>query len=62
MIDKYKSSFLNNCYEWLFSKEERQPIGYIAVFLLTILISVTVALFVVAVDRYVEGWVNYLWN
>ena len=62
MVDKNKSTFLNNCYEWLFSEEERQPIGYIAVFFLTILISMAVTLFIVAIDRHVEGWVNYLWN
>ena len=62
MVNRDKNSFLNNCYEWLFSEEERRPIGYIAVFFLTILISVVVTLFIVAVDRHVEGWVNYLWN
>ena len=62
MVNKYKSSFLNNCYEWLFSEEERRPIGYIVVLFLTILISTIVALFIVAVDRYIEGWVNYLWS
>ena len=61
-MDKYKSTFLNNCYEWLFSEEERRPIGYIVVFFLTILISIVVTLFIVAVDRHIEGWVNYLWN
>tara|TARA_Y100000034_G_C6839903_1_gene379860 strand:- start:183 stop:344 length:162 start_codon:yes stop_codon:yes gene_type:complete len=53
---------MNNCYEWLFSEEERKPIGYIVVFALTVLISIIVSLFIVAVDRHVEGWVNYLWN
>jgi len=62
MMDKYKSSFLNNCYEWLFSEEERRPIGYIVVLFLTILVSTMITLFIVAVDRHVEGWVNYLWN
>ena len=62
MVNKYKRSFLNNCYEWLFSEEERRPIGYIVVLFLTILISTIVALFIVAVDRYIEGWVNYLWS
>ena len=61
-MDKNKSTFLNNCYEWLFSEEERRPIGYIVVLFLTILISTIVALFIVAVDRYIEGWVNYLWS
>ena len=62
MIDKHKSSFLNNCYEWLFSEEERKPIGYMIVFFMIIIMSTVITLFVVAVDRYVEGWVNYLWN
>ena len=46
----------------LFSEEERKPIGYIAVFSLTILISIMISLIIVAIDRHVEGWVNYLWN
>ena len=62
MVNKYKSSFLNNCYEWLFSEIERQPIGYIAMFSLIIVISTTVTLFIVAIDRHVQGWVKYLWN
>ena len=57
-----KSTFLNNCYEWLFSEEERRPIGFIIVFFLTIIISLTITLFIVAVDRHVDGWVKYLWN
>jgi len=59
---KNKSTFLNNCYEWLFSEEERKPIGYIIVFFMIVTISTTVTLFIVAIDRYVEGWINYLWN
>mgnify|MGYP003148512771 CR=1 FL=1 len=57
-----KSTFLNNCYEWLFSEQERRPIGFIIVFFLTIIISFTITLFIVAVDRHVNGWVQYLWN
>ena len=59
---KNESTFLNNCYEWLFSEEERRPLGYIIVFFMIIIISTATALFVVAIDRHVEGWVNYLWN
>ena len=59
---KYKSSFLNNCYEWLFSEEERRPLAYIVGIFIAILISMGVALFIVAVDRHVEGWVQYLFN
>ena len=57
-----KSSFLNNCYEWLFNDEERRPIAYIVAVFIAIIISVAVALFIVAVDRHVEGWVQYLFN
>ena len=59
---KNKSSFLNNCYEWLFSEEEKRPIAYIAVFSTVIVISVAVTLFIVAVDRHVNGLVEYLFN
>ena len=62
MIDKHKSTFLNNCYEWLFSEEERRPLGFIIVFILTIIIALVISLFVVAVDRHIQGWVNYLWS
>ena len=57
-----KSTFLNNCYEWLFNEQERRPIGFIVVFFMTIIISLTITLFIVAVDRHVNGWVKYLWN
>ena len=57
-----KSSFLSNCYEWLFSEEEKRPIAYIIAIFVAILISVAVSLFIVAVDRHIEGWVQYLFN
>ena len=57
-----KSSFLNNCYEWLFNEEEKRPIAYIVVFFIVVLISTVVALFIVAVDRHIQGWVQYLFN
>ena len=62
MVNKNKNTFLDNCYEWLFNKEERDPIGYVVVFFMIIIISTATSLFIVAIDRYVEGWVNYLWN
>ena len=61
-MDKYKSTFFNNCYEWLFSEEERRPVGFIIVFMITIIISLAISLFVVAVDRHIQGWVEYIWN
>mgnify|MGYP003140604617 CR=1 FL=1 len=53
---------MERLYKWLFTEEERSPIGYIAVFSMVILISVVISLFVVAVDRHMEGWINYLFN
>ena len=57
-----KSSFINNCYEWLFNEEERKPLAYIVGIFVAILISTVVSLFIVAVDRHMEGWVQYLFN
>jgi len=48
---KNKSSFFNNCYEWLFTEEERAPIGYIPLFFLIIIISTIVSLFIISVGR-----------
>ena len=45
---------------WLFSKEERNPISFITTFFLVILISLAISLFVVAIDRHMQGWVGYL--
>ena len=57
-----KSSFINNCYEWLFSEEERKPLAYIVGIFVAIIISIVVSLFIVAIDRHMEGWVQYLFN
>ena len=53
---------MDRFYEWLFTDEERTPIGYIAVFFMIILLSTAISLFVVALDRHVDGWVEYLFN
>ena len=37
---------LNIVYEWLFSPEEREPVGFIAVFFMNILLSFTIAIWV----------------
>jgi len=50
-MDKNKSTFLNNCYEWLFSEEERKPIGFIPLFFMIILISTVVCIFILSVSR-----------
>ena len=59
---KNKNTFLNNCYEWLFSEEERRPIGYIVIFFMIIIISSVISLFVVAINDYMDGWISYLFN
>ena len=46
-MDKYKSSFFNNCYEWLFTADERAPIGFIPTFLMIIVISIVTGLFII---------------
>ena len=61
-MDKYKSSFINNCYEWLFSEEERRPLAFIVVFFMIILISTVVCLFIVTVDRYMDGIILWMFN
>ena len=57
-----KSTFLNNCYEWLFNEEEKRPVAYIVVFSMIIIISTAISLFIVAVDRHVNGLIQYLFN
>ena len=37
---------MNTIYEWLFSDEERAPIGFIQVFFMNIVLSFTIALWV----------------
>ena len=56
---KHKSSFLNNCYEWLFSDKEKRPVDYIIIFFMIIIMSTMISLFIVAIDRHTDGWVNY---
>ena len=48
-MDKYKSSFLSNCYEWLFTDEERNPIGFIATFLLIIIVSLVIQMLAIPI-------------
>ena len=48
-MDKNKSCFLNNCYEYLFTEDERAPIGYIPTFFMVIIISVAVGVFVIPI-------------
>ena len=42
---------MNKLYEWLFSEEERQPIGFIPLFFMIIVISTVVCLFILSVSR-----------
>ena len=61
-MDKYKSSFLNNCYEWLFTDEEKRPLAFIVAFFMTILISTIVCLFIVTIDRHMDGIILWMFN
>ena len=42
---------IDRLYEWLFSEEERAPIGYIPLFFMIIVISTAVCLFIISVSR-----------
>ena len=59
---KNKSSFLNNCYEWLFSEEERRPLAFIVAFFMIVLISTIVCLFIITIDRYMDGIILWMFN
>jgi len=48
-MDKYKSSFFNNCYEYLFTVEERAPMGFIPTFFLIIVVSIAVNLIIIPI-------------
>ena len=48
-MDKYKSSFFNNCYEYLFTVEERVPMGFIPTFFLIIVVSIAVNLIIIPI-------------
>ncbi len=42
---------IDRLYEWLFSKEERAPLGFIPLFFMIILISTVVCIFILSVSR-----------
>ena len=42
---------MNRLYEWLFSEKEREPIGFIPLFFMIILISAIVCIFILSVSR-----------
>ena len=44
---------IDKVYEWLFSEEERQPIGFIPLFFMIVVISSVVCLFILSVSRAV---------
>ena len=53
---------MDKLYTWLFSEEERRPVAFIIAFFMTVLISTAVALFIVSVDRHVDGIVLWLFQ
>ena len=42
---------MSRLYEWLFSEKEREPIGFIPLFFMIILISTVVCIFILSVSR-----------
>jgi|TARA_R100000501_G_C2584259_1_gene86418 antibiotic biosynthesis monooxygenase (ABM) superfamily enzyme len=48
-MDKYKSSFLNNCFEWLFTKEENAPMGFIPTFFTIIVVTIITGVFIIPI-------------
>ena len=42
---------IDKVYKWLFSEEERAPIGYIPLFAMIVIISSVVCLFIISVSR-----------
>ena len=44
---------IDELYEWLFSEKEREPIGFIPLFFMIILISAIVCIFILSVSRAV---------
>lgn len=42
---------IDRLYEWLFSEEERAPLGFIPLFFMIILISTVVCIFILSVSR-----------
>ena len=54
-MNKDRSTFLNNCYEWLFSEEERQPVAFIVVFFM-IVGAMAVTVLIVRGLFYVHGY------
>lgn len=47
---------LKKLYVWLFSEEERQPVGFIPLFAMIIIISVSTALFIMFLGKSLE-WI-----
>jgi hypothetical protein len=48
---KDKSLFCNNCMEWMFTRDDRAPMGFIPTFFAIIVISTFVGLFLIPVIR-----------
>ena len=54
-MKRNRSTFFNNCYEWLFSEEERQPVAFIVVFFM-IVGAMAVTVLIVRGLFYVHGY------
>ena len=49
-MDKNKSSFLSNCYEWFFTEDERAPMGFIPTFFTVIILATAICLFITGIN------------
>jgi|TARA_R100001530_G_C4261851_1_gene140694 cell division protein FtsL len=52
-MNKYKSSFFNNCYEWLLTEDERAPMGFIPTFLLVIVVSTAIGVVLIPMINHI---------
>ena len=44
-------TMLEKLYKWLFSEEEREPISFIAVFFMIVILGTVICLFIISVSR-----------
>ena len=51
LIWRYRK-MLDKIYLWLFNSHEREPVGFIAMFFIIILVSTVVSLFMLSVSRH----------
>lgn len=53
---------LNKLYLWLFNEEERGTVSYIVIFFMIIIMSSTICLFIISIDRHMNGIINWIFQ